>query len=109
VLAENAASLTPEDLASATPADHLRYFTIFLSTLLGDFGRYIQQPAADLLADGVGYRQVPLELSDQEFAELAGRLNAAIAPALANQPAPGRRRRMLTTIVMPTEPEKDPT
>jgi DNA-binding transcriptional ArsR family regulator len=109
VLAENAASLTPEDLASATAADHLRYFTIFLSTLLGDFGRYIQQPAADLLADGVGYRQVPLELSEQEFAELAGRLNAAIAPALANQPAPGRRRRMLTTIVMPTEPEKDPT
>jgi len=55
----------------------------------------------DFVADGVGYRQVPLELSDQEFAELAGRLNAAIAPVLGNRPAPGRRRRMLTAIVIP--------
>ena len=54
------------------------------------------------MRDGVGYRQVPLELSDQEFAELAGRLNAAIAPVLHNQPSPDRRRRMLTTVVMPT-------
>jgi DNA-binding transcriptional ArsR family regulator len=107
VLAEGAASLTPEDLAKATREDHLRYFTIFLATLLGDFGRYLQQPRPDLLADGVGYRQVPLELTDQEFAELAGRLNAAVAPAIGNQPGPGRRRRVLTTIVMPTEPEKD--
>ena len=53
------------------------------------------------MADGVGYRQVPLELSDQEFAELAGRLDAALAPVLQNAPADGRRRRMLTTIVMP--------
>ena len=54
------------------------------------------------MADGVGYRQVPLELTDTEFAELAGRLNAALAPVLRNAPAEGRRRRMLTTIVMPS-------
>jgi hypothetical protein len=57
----------------------------------------------DFIADGVGYRQIPLQLSDQEFAELTGRLNAALAPIIANQPAPDRKRRMLTTIVMPTD------
>ncbi len=103
-LVDGAASVSPEDLARATPDDHLRYFTIFLAGLLDDFGRYLSSADVDLVADGVGYRQVPLELSDQEFAELAGRLNAALIPVLGNQPAPGRRRRMFTTIVMPADP-----
>jgi DNA-binding transcriptional ArsR family regulator len=100
-LVEGAANLSPADLAQATTEDHLRYFTVFLSGLLGSFGRYLQEGTPDFVADGVGYRQVPLELTDQEFAELAGRLNAAVAPVLHNTPGPGRRRRMLTTVVMP--------
>jgi DNA-binding transcriptional ArsR family regulator len=106
-LVDGAGSLSPEDLASATPEDHLRYFTMFLAGLLGDFGRYLDSEQVDFVADGVGYRQVPLELTDQEFAELAGRLSAAIAPVLANRPGQGRRRRMLTTIVMPTPSTKE--
>jgi hypothetical protein len=86
----------------ATASDHLRFFTIFLAGLLDDFGRYLARERFDLIADGVGYRQIPLEPTDQEFAELAGRLNAALAPVIANRPAPGRTRRTLTTIVMPT-------
>jgi DNA-binding transcriptional ArsR family regulator len=102
-LVEGAASLSPEDLAQATAEDHLRYFTVFLAGLLDDFGRYLQREPVDFVADGVGYRQIPLELSDQEFAELAGRLNAALAPVIANRPRPDRTRRMLTTILMPAE------
>lgn len=64
VLAERAAILAPADLAIATREDHLRYFTVFVAGLLTDFGRYLDANGADLLADGVGYRQVPLELSD---------------------------------------------
>jgi DNA-binding transcriptional ArsR family regulator len=101
-LVDGAADLSPADLAQATPEDHLRYFAVFLSGLLNDFGRYLRDGEPDFVADGVGYRQVPLELTDQEFAELAGRLNAAVAPVLHNRPGPGRRRRMLTTVVMPS-------
>jgi DNA-binding transcriptional ArsR family regulator len=97
-LVEGAGELSREDL---TREDHLRYFTMFLAGLLGDFGRYLSSDNVDFVADGVGYRQVPLELTDQEFAELTGRLNAALAPALDNRPAAGRKRRVLTTIVMP--------
>lgn len=102
-LVEGAASIAPEDLAQATADDHLRYFTIFLAGLLDEFGRYLDREHVDFAADGVGYRQIPLELTDQELAELAGRLNAAFAPVVANRAAPGRRRRMFTTIVMPAE------
>jgi DNA-binding transcriptional ArsR family regulator len=100
-LVEGAASLGPEALADATPEDHLRWFTLFLAGLLGDFGRYVAGGRVDVVADGVGYRQLPLELSDEELAELAGRLNAALLPVLHNPPAPERRRRILTTIVLP--------
>src|SRR6478735_9398769 len=101
-LVEGAGSLSPEDLAQASAEDHIRYFTVFLAGLLDSFGRYVNDGDPDFVRDGVGYRQVPLELSDQEFAELAGRLNAAIAPVLQNRPGEGRTRRMLTTVVMPT-------
>jgi DNA-binding transcriptional ArsR family regulator len=103
VLSEGAANLEPAALATASREDHLRYFTIFVASLVADFGRYLHAGDPDLLADGVGYRQVPLELSDQELAELAGRLNAALAPVLHNAPSPERRRRLLTTVVVPTD------
>jgi hypothetical protein len=32
--------------------DHLRYFTVFLVTLLDDFARYLHHSDRDLLADG---------------------------------------------------------
>lgn len=102
-LVDGAGDVSPDDLADASADDHLRYFTVFLASLLDDFGRYLQGGEVDLARDGVGYRQIPLELTDQELAELAGRLQAAIAPVLANRPAPGRRRRMLTTVLMPAE------
>lgn len=107
-LVEGAGSLSPHELASATPEDHLRYFTMFLAGLLGDFSRSLGRPGHDFVADGVGYRQIPLELTDQEFADLAGRMNALLAPAVANPPGGDRRRRMLTTIVMPTQPTQEP-
>ena len=101
VLAEGRGSLTPADLAAAGGEEHLRYFTIFVAGLIGDFARYLDSGSPDLLADGAGYRQVPLELTDEELAELSGRVNAAVALALHNAPAPGRRRRMLTTVLIP--------
>lgn len=101
VLAEGAGTLAPSDLASATRDEHLRCFTIFAAGLIGDFARYLDSGSPDLLADGAGYRQVPLELTDAELAELSGRLNAAVAPALQNAPAPDRRRRMLTSVLIP--------
>lgn len=94
-------NVTQTDLASASRDDHMRYFATFLASLMDEFARYLQQETINYEADGVGYRQVPLYLSDEEFKQMSGAFNAALLPLLANRPAPGRRRRILTSIVMP--------
>jgi DNA-binding transcriptional ArsR family regulator len=101
-LGQQGASLDPQEFTALSREDHLRYFTTFVATLLDDFSRYVKnaQPF-DVLVDGVGYHKVPLELSDEEFAEVAKGINAAILPHLDNRPAPGRKRRIFATIVMP--------
>ena len=101
-LADDTALLSPADLAHASREDHLRYFTLFVATLLADFARYLQQDAPlDFVADGVGYRETPFYLSDEEFAQAATAVNQALLPFLGHQPAPMRRRRLFATIVFP--------
>ena len=100
VVAE-AVSLGPSDYEDATTEDHLRYFTTFLGTLIDAFGAYLGEGPPDFVDDGVGYRQVPLWLTDEEFTAVTAALREAIRPALDNPPAAGRRRRLITTIVMP--------
>jgi DNA-binding transcriptional ArsR family regulator len=101
-IADDDATLSQADLAQASRDDHLRYFTVFVATLLDGFARYLQQEATiDLLRDGVGYKQVPFNLSDDEFVAMVLALNRVLLPYLANEPSPNRRRRLLTTILFP--------
>jgi len=51
-----------EDVADASLADHRRWFSVFVASLLEGFGRYARQPDANPVQDGVRYRQVPLRL-----------------------------------------------
>jgi len=105
---DDLATLSPADLASASREDHLRYFTFFVTTLLSGFARYLQQEAPiDLFADGVGYHEVLLYLSDDEFVQFATALNQALLPFLRNQPSPHRRRRLFSTIVFPDDESVD--
>jgi DNA-binding transcriptional ArsR family regulator len=103
VLAEGGASLSPDELARSSREDHLGYFTAFAAGLVAQFEEYLERSEADLLKDGVGYRQVVLNLTDEEISEMAGALNAALGPFLAYDPKPGRRRRMLATVLIPLD------
>jgi DNA-binding transcriptional ArsR family regulator len=100
---DGAASLGADDLAGADTADHFRYFATFVGTLLTDYAGYLQRGSPDLEVDRVGYRQVPLWLSDEEFDELAQELAEALQRRLANEPRPERRRRLISTIAMPDD------
>jgi DNA-binding transcriptional ArsR family regulator len=107
-LAENNVSVAPADLANASRDDQLRYFTVFVTSLLGDFARYLQQDASiDLLADGAGYREVPVYLSDAELVQFATAVNRAVLPFLENQPSPSRRRRLFATVMIPDVESRD--
>jgi DNA-binding transcriptional ArsR family regulator len=109
VLAEGGASVSPEDLAKSSREDHLGYFTAFAAGLIAQFEQYLQRSEIDLLKDGVGYRQVVLNLTDEELIEMAGALNAAVGRFFAYESRAGRKRRMLATVLFPLDDYHDPS
>ncbi|MGW4353759.1 helix-turn-helix domain-containing protein [Nocardia sp. NPDC004582] len=99
-----AAQLTPEQLDAMGPEDHRRAFMAYIAGVMADFDRYVDRGDIDYVRDGVGYRMAGLWLDDDEFAALGADLGRIIAARLANGPGPGRRRRLLRTIVIPDDP-----
>ncbi|MEU1243865.1 helix-turn-helix domain-containing protein [Micromonospora parva] len=97
------ATLDPAALATATREDHARYFTAFMSSLLSEFSRYLTRERIDFTADGVGYQQLVLHLTDAELGEFAAGFNALVGPLLGNQPGGGRIPRLLATVLLPTD------
>ena len=73
-----------------------------MAGLIGDFARYVDQADADPASDGVGFRQVPVWLDDNEFERFAAAIGEVIGDAHANAPN-GRRRRLLTTVIFPSD------
>ncbi|MEE8601630.1 helix-turn-helix domain-containing protein [Euzebya tangerina] len=104
---EDAVHLGPADLAGTSRADHFRYFATFVGTLLADYAAFLDgvsdARAPDLEADRVGYRQVPLWLSDEEADELAREMRGLLEQRLQHTPGRGRRRRLVSTVLMPDD------
>lgn len=82
---------------------HARAFPHFAVGLVQDFERYLAQGTPDLERDGVGYRQVVLNLSDEELVRLAQALQNAVLPFVGLPPAPERRARAFSTILIPLD------
>jgi hypothetical protein len=55
------------------------------------------------IADGASFRLAGLWLDDAEFAALMRDLVLVLQPAAANPPRPGRKRRILATVLLPGE------
>ena len=103
-LVSDAASLGPSDLEDASPEEHFELFATFVGTLLTDYSAYLRDnQATDLEKDRVGFRRIPLWLSDAEFDDFARAVSAAISPYLGNEPDERRRLRQLSIVVMPDD------
>ena len=89
--------------ASATPDDHLRWFASFLASLLGSFSRYVGAGVPDFARDGVGYREMVLQLSDDELVQMSIALNTALMPFVAHTPGNGRTARLFATVLLPID------
>ncbi len=100
------ALLDGADLAGVSAEDHFRYFSTFAAGLLGQYSRYLQRDSIDPEADGVGYRETVLNLSDREFHNMLAALRAVIQPLLANKPSKRRTPRLLATVLMPFDAAK---
>jgi hypothetical protein len=98
-----AASITIDEIARMSRDDHRQAFIAFVAGLLGDVDRYLDREDFDPVRDGAGYRLAGLWLDDTEFAEFMGDLARVVQPRLANAPRPGRRRRILGTVLLPGE------
>ncbi len=81
--------------------DWERGFAAYTASLLGQFTAYLRQEGADPVNDGVSFRTGALHLSDAELAQLSADTQAVVAPYLALGPSPERRRRLLSSVLMP--------
>lgn len=106
VLRTAAASVSLEELAKMTPDQHRQMFLAYVAGLIGDFDRYLAREDIDLMRDGVSYRMAGMWLDDGELVELLRELLTVFQPRLANAPKPGRKRRILGTVLLPG-PESD--
>ncbi len=100
-------SMTEKEFAALSREELLRYYAMFLASLLDDFTRYLKnREPADMRADRVSFTKFPLEVTDKEFAAISKAIDAALLPYVANKPAPGRKRRIGAIISMPDFPGK---
>ncbi|MHB8598054.1 MAG: helix-turn-helix domain-containing protein [Ktedonobacteraceae bacterium] len=99
-LSDASTILSPDQLADASKDELLQYFLVFVSKLIGDHARYLDLKESGYYADA-GYQQSPFFLSDEEFVQFLQEMNAALLPWFKKGPAPGRSRRLLTTILIP--------
>ena len=99
-LSDTPTILSPDQMASATKDELLQYFLVFVSKVIGDHARYLDRKEGGYYTDA-GYQQHALFLSDEEFVQFSQEVNATLLPWLKKEPAPGRRQRFLTTILIP--------
>jgi hypothetical protein len=98
----SAASISPDEARRMSAEEHAQAFMVYVAGMLADADRYLAAGQPDPARDGADYRVGALWLSDGEFAELLRDLTVVFQPRLANGPAPGRRRRMVYTVFLPT-------
>jgi DNA-binding transcriptional ArsR family regulator len=96
-----AVSIGAEDADAMTTEEHHRSFAAFAAALIDAYGRYLSGPGARPSADGVSYRQIPLDLSDEDLEQMADDLGAVLQHYLELEPSPDRRRRLLSIVMMP--------
>jgi Helix-turn-helix domain len=101
VLRVAAASITLDEVERMSREDHRQAFMAYVAGLMGDFDRYLGRDDFDPVRDGAGYRTAALWLDDGELAEFLRDLTRVVQPRLANAPKPGRRRRILGTVLLP--------
>jgi hypothetical protein len=101
VLRTSAARLSLDEVAEMAPEELRQIFLAFVAGLLGDFERYLARGDVDPVRDGADFRIAGMWLDDAEFLELLRELTRVLQPRLANPPKPGRKRRILTTVLLP--------
>jgi hypothetical protein len=102
-LAPGFANPTPEELNSLSREELLTAFTVFTSGLIRDFDDYLQTGEPDLHRDQVSFAQATFWASDAEIDAFGQTLMGALTELMAHGPSADRRRRTLSTVLVPRE------
>lgn len=79
-------------------------FLAYLASLASAFDDYLAAPRSTLEADLVGFRQVAVLATDDEWREVAATIRDALLPLIDRSEAPdGARRRILGTVSLPVD------
>lgn len=79
-------------------------FLAYLASLAGAFDGYLDGPRTTLAADLVGFRQVAVHATDDEWRTALTAMREAVAPLLQREQAPPEaRRRILATVSLPVD------
>ena len=97
-----ATTLSRAEAAKLSRPHLRRYFTTFVTAILGDFERYTQRKGYDLDADRVRFRKEPLTLCDDRFASFLGELDE-LFERYTRTPDEGGRARLFTHICIPQD------
>jgi DNA-binding transcriptional ArsR family regulator len=95
------AVINPDTAASMTLEEHRQGFAAAMAALVAEFNTYLDQANADPSSDKVGYRQIPLWLSQEELDALIRQIRTILVSEMDNQPGPGRRLHLLSPILFP--------
>ncbi|VEF46226.1 Helix-turn-helix domain [Bacillus freudenreichii] len=98
-LPDQAGVISLDDIEKWTAEEHMDAFLKFMSIVLGDFERYVNQEDFNFQKDGAGYRQVSFYATDEEYQNFIEKVGKELAKLTSNKEIPGRRRRTMTTIV----------
>jgi hypothetical protein len=101
VLRTSRARLSVEEISKMSRNEHRQAFLAYVAGIIGDFDRYLARETIDPFRDGVSYNLAAMWLDDAELAEFARELYIVVQPRTANQPTPGRKRRILATVLLP--------
>ena len=100
-LSKQLEAMTRQEMRQASRQDHFEIFFSFLTLLLTDYEKYLQQEQIDLEEDGVSFRQASLYLSDEELTDFIEDFRKILSRAMQNKPAPERKLKTLSTIILP--------
>lgn len=101
-----AVTVPAQEIETIEPEAHQKYFSVFVASLLEDFGRYIRTGDVDVVRDDVHYVQVPVLATPEEFAGFMEQLAKLIKKFAILKPAKHRVRRTISIVTLPESPTK---
>jgi hypothetical protein len=74
---------------------------------MADFDRYLDAGTPDVVRDGLSFGTAAMWLTDAEYQLLLRDIAVLLQPRLANVPGAGRRRRLVSSVLMPAPDSVD--